>query len=187
MLKLLIALSLFSSASLAVAQPLDLDTLSTQPGTEVIKRSEDGSKVVEIRRGGVTLTREDGQLLGFDNSGHGAIYCTWEIIVGTKVAADVCFPGEFSELSSLLGEEIEALNLFILANSLTPITKADLQARFDERVLRIKPGSNSCGTVRRDFIVPFNAQLRSKSRAELKREFDETLAVPRPPVMNPCL
>ncbi|MDI1286268.1 MAG: hypothetical protein PSV46_17920 [Reyranella sp.] len=187
MSKLLIALLLFSFGADAIAQSLDLDALAKQPGATVTKRSEGGSEIVEIRLGGVTFTRKDGQILSFDNSGHGAVLCTWEIIVGMKTGADVCFPGEFPELSSLLGEEIEALNAFIIANSLIPVTMTNLQARFDERMRRVHPGGSYCDSVRQAFIVPFNNQLRSTSHAELKRQFDQTRAVSRPPVMDPCL
>src|SRR5262245_30157593 len=143
----LFALLLMFLAMPAVAQPIDFEALAKQPGTEVIKRTENGRDVVEIRRGGVTVTLRDGEQVGFDNSGYGAIWCTWEISVGATSAADICFPGEFTELSTVLSAQIEALNDFIIANSLTPVTKDDLQARLDDRSRRIRPGSNACAAM----------------------------------------
>jgi hypothetical protein len=187
MIKLLLMLLLALVAGSAHAQSLDLEAIAKQPGTEVIRRSEDGSKVLEVRRGTVTWELKDGTIVGFDSSPHGAVLCAWEIIVGMKTVMDVCFPGEFPEASSLLGEEIEALDDFIVANSVTPMTKADLRARFDERLRDVKPGSGTCRAVRQGFIEPLAALLQSTPRAEVRRKFDQTLAVPRPPVMNPCL
>lgn len=187
MIRLLLISLLWLAAASALAQPPDLEAIARQSGTDVIQRSEDGSKILAVRRGSVTLLLEDGNIVGFDSSPHGAVLCAWEITVGIKTAIDVCFPGEFTELASLLDEEIGMLDDFIVANSLTPVTKAKLQARLGERRGRIEPGSNHCRTMRQSFIEPLVAHLQSTSRAELRRQIDQTLAVPRPPVMIPCL
>src|SRR5271155_1956632 len=73
---------------------LDLAALAEQPGTEVIRRSDGGKNVVEIRRGGVVITLENGvTVAAVDHSGHGAVLCAWRITVDTLVALDVCQPG----------------------------------------------------------------------------------------------
>jgi hypothetical protein len=187
MIKLLAILFILLSWS-AVAQPIDIDAIAKQPGTEIIKRSDNGSEIIEIRRGGVVATVKNGQLTSaYDLSGHGAIWCVWMIYVEMKVAIDRCFPGQFDELSDLLTDQIEAMNEFIVANSLTPVTKADQQKMYEAQVSRshIRAGSNACHSIRRDFIDQFEAQLRTDGYAALKRKFEQTLAVPRPPVMNP--
>ena len=112
--------------------------------------------------------------------------CTWELFVSAKAAADVCFPGEFPELSNL-GKEIDELDNFIIANSLAPTTKADLQAGYDERRRRYRPGGDARRSIRPNFLEPFAKHLRSTPRAEFERDFKASLVVPRPPVMNPCL
>jgi uncharacterized protein YodC (DUF2158 family) len=186
-MKLLLGALLIVLARSALAQPFDLEAIAKQPGTEVSKRTENGGEVVEIRRGGVTVTVKDGKQSGFDNSGHGAVLCTWELMVSAKAAADVCFPGEFADVASLLQEEIEMFNDFIAANSLRPVTKDDLKAGIAQRASRMKAGSDACLNPRRHFLEPLTEQLRATSRAEVKKKFDEALAVPRPPVLNPCL
>ncbi len=175
------------AAAAAAAQPLDLEAIARQPGTEIVKRTENGAEVVEIRRGGVTVVIRDGQQVGTDTSRHGAVLCSWEMMVGLKAAADICFPQEFTEVSELLGEAIAAYDTFIVANSLTPVTKADLEARAEERARRLKAGGQACLNMRRDLLEPFAERLKTRSRAEVMRSVAEALSVPRPPVMNPCL
>lgn len=187
MTRLLLLALLILAADAAVAQSTNLDALARRPGMEVTRRNDDGSRILEVRQATVTLSLQDGAVVGFDSSPHGAVLCAWEIVVGMKTVADVCFPGEFSEASTVLGEVIEAYDDFIVANSLTPVTKAELQARFEERRLRAQPSSGICRTVRRAFLEPLAAELKSKSRAEVKAAYSQTIAAPRPPVMNPCL
>jgi hypothetical protein len=187
MIRLTLTCLLALAAASAVAQPLDLEVIARQPDTEVIRRTENGSEVVEIRRGGVTINLKDGLRNGFDNSGHGAIWCNWELIVGAKIAADVCFPGEFAEVSSLLGEQIGQLDDFIVANSLTPVSKADLKDLYDSRASSIRPGNEACLNPRRYFLEPLKQRLQSTPRADVERQFEQVLAPPRPPVINPCL
>lgn len=186
MYRLMLTFLIAIVAGAAAAQPLDLEAIARQPGTEVVKRIENGAEVVEIRRGGVTVEIRDGQQLGIDTSNHGAVLCFWEIMVGTKAAADVCFPQEFTELSELLGDAIAAYDTFIVANSLTPVTKADLKARAEERASRLKAGSPACLNARRYFLETYAEQMKTKSRTEMMQSFTASLSVPRPPVMNPC-
>src|SRR5271167_419646 len=113
---------------------LDLAALAKQSGTEVIRRSDGGKDVVEIRRGGVVITQERGvTIAAVDHSGHGAVLCAWRIYVDTLVALDVCQPGAHGELRQDLVEATDAIADFIVANSLTPVKKAELAAYIAKR------------------------------------------------------
>lgn len=181
-----LALALILVTSTAHAQPLDLDAIGRQPGTEIIRQGDN----VEIRRGGVTvIIDKNGGELGFDRSGT-AVLCYWSIAIMAKISADLCYPGEFTELSRTLGEQIAAINDFIVANSLRPVTKDSLEKsvadRFTEASARMKavgvPPAQYCRRERDAFLVPWNADL-----ARFRNGFKDVLAVPRPPVTNPCL
>ena len=104
-----LALTLILVASAAHSQPLDLDAIAKQPGTQVTKRVEKGAEVVEIKRGGVTVTIEGDKELSVDSSGK-AVLCYWNMAVVLKIAADLCYPDEFPQLRKMLGEEIDAAN-----------------------------------------------------------------------------
>lgn len=185
-----LALALVLVASAAHGQPLDLDAIAKQPGTQVNKRMEKGVEVVEIKRGGVTVTIEGDKELSVDSSGK-AVLCYWNMAIVAKISADLCYPGEFTELSKEMGERIAAMNDFIVANSLRPVTKADLEKQIAERFAKaaagikaagMPPAQNKvCQRQREDDLIPLNTDL-----AKYREEFKDVLAVPRPPALNPC-
>jgi len=96
MLKLLLALCLFSYVGAAIAQPLDLDVIARQPGTEVIKgRAKDGTEIVTIKRAGVEVIIQGDKEISIDGSGP-AVLCIWSLAVETQIAADLCYPSEYA-------------------------------------------------------------------------------------------
>lgn len=181
------ALVLVLAASTAHAQPLDLDAIAKQPGTEVIRN---GDKV-EIRRAGVTVQIDKDGETSIDHSGK-AVLCYWNMAIIAKMSADLCYPGEFTELSKEMGERIAAMNDFIVANSLRPVTKAELEKKIAERFAKaaagikaagVPPAENKvCQRQREEDLIPLNAGL-----AKYREEFKEVTAVPRPPAFNPCM
>mgnify|MGYP007086391878 FL=1 len=123
MIKFLVLPIVMAIATSAAAQPLDLDAIAKLPGTQVVKRGD----TVEFKRGGVTVTiGKDGET-GVDNSGH-AVLCYWNLAIVAKISADLCYPGEFPQLSAMLGQFIDAANTFITSNSLRPVTRAPAPA-----------------------------------------------------------
>lgn len=182
-----LALALALVANAAHAQPLDLDAIAKQPGTEVIRK---GDKV-EIRRAGVTVTVEKDGDMSVDHSGK-AVLCYWNMAIAAKISADLCYPGEFPQLSKMLGEQIAATNDFIVANSLRPVTKAWLEKNIADRLERaaaglkkagVPPAQNKvCQQQREGDLIPLNAELE-----KYRQEFKDVLAVPRPPASNPCI
>jgi len=191
MIKLLVPLVITVFAASATAQPLDLDAIAKQPGTEVIEgRAKDGAKIVTIKRAGVEITIQGDTETSVDTSGK-AVLCYWNLAVVAKIAADLCYPGEFPQLSKTLGEEIDAMNIFISANSLRPVTKAQLEKRIQERMEKaaagiktagVPPAQNKvCQHQREEDLIPLNAGLE-----KYREEFKQVLVVPRPPAFNPC-
>ena len=187
MARLIIACLILLLADAAAAQPLDLDAIAKQPGTRVIRRGD----VVEIKRGGVTVTIDKDKELGVDSSGK-AVLCYWNLAIAAKMTADLCYPDEFPQLRAMLDDYIAAANTFIAANSLRPTTKAQLEANIAGRMAKgaagikaagVPPAQNRvCQERREDDLLPLNSELE-----KYRREFQETLKVPRPPVLNPCI
>lgn len=130
MIRLLAVLAGMLLANAAAAQPLDLDAIAKQPGTQIAKRMQNG-------------------------------------------------------------QEIAAMNVFIAANSLRPVTKAQLEKRIQERMEKaaagiekagVPPAQNKvCQRQREEDLIPLNAGL-----GKYREEFKQVLAVPRPPAFNPC-
>ncbi|OFW97052.1 MAG: hypothetical protein A3D94_18885 [Alphaproteobacteria bacterium RIFCSPHIGHO2_12_FULL_66_14] len=186
MIKVLVALVVMAVVAPVAAQPLDLDAIARQPGTQVTRRGD----AVEIKRGDVTVTIDKDGETGVDSSGH-AVLCIWNIAIVAKISADLCYPGEFPQLSAMLGQFIDAANTFIATNSLRPVTKAQLEKNIADRTAKaaagikaagVPPAQNRvCQRQREDDLVPLNAELE-----KYRREFQDTLKVPRPPVENPC-
>jgi hypothetical protein len=191
MIKFLMSLVVMAIATAATAQPLDLDAIARQPGTEVIKsRAKDGAEIVTIKRAGVEITIQGDSEASVDTSGK-AVLCYWNLAVVAKIAADLCYPGEFPQLNKFLGEAINAMNAFIAANSLRPVTKAQLEKRIKERMEKaaagikqagVPPAENKvCQRQREEDLIPLNDGLE-----KYREEFKQVLAVPRPPAFNPC-
>jgi hypothetical protein len=168
---------------------LDLAALAKQPGTEVIRRAEGGKEIVEIRRGGVVITREHGiAIAAVDRSGHGAVLCAWRIYVDTLAALDVCQPGAHEELRQDLIQATEAIADFIVANSLTPVRKADLEAYIAKRRAETQAQRDSAGKIcSPEFLEDSLPKMEAVPHAERQAETVDMLSVPRPPVLDPCL
>jgi hypothetical protein len=182
-----LAVSLASYGS-AMGQGVNLDAIAAQPGAQTkTTMSNDGSEVTEVRLpNGVVFHQErrNGKTLTFGNdvSGHGAVLCSWEIYVGVAAALEICPEFRNEPLKADLANAIDRINDFIVANSLFPISKAELETRAASRT---GDASQLC---RPD--GPAAAMLKSfgsLSHDKLMSSVADLLSVPRPPVMNPCL
>jgi len=191
MLKLLLALCLFSYVGAAIAQPLDLDVIARQPGTEVIKgRAKDGTEIVTIKRAGVEVIIQGDKEISIDGSGP-AVLCIWSLAVETQIAADLCYPSEYAQLSKMLSDYVDAANNFIVANSLRPVSKAELEKAIAERRAKVAAGVERYGvpSAQRSFCQGQGQLLSAwnKEPEKFRQELWQGLAVPRPPAKNPCL
>jgi hypothetical protein len=168
------------------AQQLDYDEIAKRPGYTVTKTIEDGHEVVRIRKETVVITIDSKGMMGIDRSD--AVLCFWDLYVNLKVGADYCLPDSEPELKEDFTDAVERIKTFIVANSLTPVSRSDLDAfvekrrtEFLARVPKTPPGMPRCA--RLDFFTDYLADGREKRRADVAK----ILAVPRPPVLNPCL
>jgi hypothetical protein len=150
----------------------------------------------DIPPNGVVISEGPDGRVGMDMSGHGAVLCVWRIYLAVAVYWDTCFPDEDREARQELAKGIEAINAFILANSVPPVSKADLDARIArdrEQLLALpkekidhaclaRPEDGDAGT-----LAAMRSRMRSIPPEEFRAGIADLLSVPRPPVMNPCL
>ena len=169
----------------ALAQEIDVDALAKRPGFLVTKKVINGKEVVEIRKATVTINIDKDGMMGVDQDT--AVLCVWSEYVNLHIGADYCFPDGERELKEDFADAVEHFKDFIVANSLTPVTRSDLDAYVEKRRAElISRMSKTAGGAPRcpklDFFVDYQADGRKKRRADVAK----ILAIPRPPVMNPC-
>jgi hypothetical protein len=181
---------------------LDVDALALQPGTEVIRTTENGKDVIEMRRNGVLLlvrgNLQGDDWLGIDETGLGAVMCHWQLYIEVRSILNVCFPDDYAELREDLTFAIDAINDFIMVNNPFPIARTELQTFISHRqaVARTRasriPKSEFAAACRSDSKIPGATVLsaiisKAIPRDERKAEVAKLLSVPRWPVMGPCL
>lgn len=182
--------ALFVLVAGAAAPQSDWDRMMALPGTtKTVTIASDDSVRTEIRfASGVTFfeVRKDGKSTYFsvDNSGHGAVMCSWTIYVEMSAAMDVC-PDPDPRFKEELTSAIDRIDDFIVANSPLPVTKAAIEERQKAEMARTAKlgAARLCSG---DF-AQLLAKLRATPREKFRHEVDDLLSVPRPPVMNPCL
>jgi hypothetical protein len=86
-------------------------------------RERGGASIQRFRSGGHVET------LGIDRSGHGAVRCSWQIFIEMRQGLNICAPGQTSPVRAELDRSIVATNAFIVRNSPTSVTLAEVEAR----------------------------------------------------------
>lgn len=175
-----------------------LDAIAAKPGTLIETTTEGEGKTIRITRNQVATTLKqsaDGQWseTSADNSGHGAVMCIWMIYVELRAEIDLCHLSGQEALRADLDASIGRINNFVVANSLFPITKEQVDANAARRLelLRAEIEKLPAATRRnrcesgdgRQMISAFGAQ----SHADRIKSVDQLLSEPRPPAYNPCL
>jgi hypothetical protein len=180
----LAVLAVVAGGAATLAQQLDYDEIARRPGFTVTKRTVDGQEVVQIRKATITIDKDG--MMGVDSDT--AVLCAWKEYVNLHVGADYCFPDSERELREDAADAVEQFKNFIVANSLAPVSRGDLDAFVEKRRAELMShapktpvGAPRCP--RLDFFVDWQADGRDKRRADVAK----ILAVPRPPVLNPCL
>jgi hypothetical protein len=171
----------------ATGQGVDFDAIAALPGAQTTTtKSTDGSEVTEVKLpNGVVFHRErrngETSTYGADLSGHGAVMCAWRIYNGLAAALESCPEYRNEPLKADLADAIDRINDFIVANSLSPVTKAELErtaaAAMKENVPRLCQSGDLAG------------MLKSAGLAHdrFMSSVADLLSIPRPPVTNPCL
>lgn len=174
--------------------------IENQPGAQITRNVRpDGTetKTIQLPSGVSFLVShaKDGSVgvTGIDNSGHGAVMCVWSVYVQLSVALDICDSTPDPVAKAALSDAIGQMDEFIIKNSLTPVSQAELDARkASERSkgltaisgLSKEDASRRCASGN---ISRMLAAIGTTTAGKLKAEIANLLAVPRPPVMNPCL
>lgn len=185
-------------ASLALAGTAAADDSSTLtraldalPGVTVTRGETGGSTTTEWRKAGVVYRLEKRKggdvLLGDDESGAGAVMCTWAIDDGVRRSLADCPSDRFPALRADLDRDVPAIERFIVANSPVPVTVAALHAEAEAlhtTAAASEPASALCTAgAAGGFVGALDALGPEGRRAAV----DRLLAVPRWPVLNPCL
>jgi hypothetical protein len=136
-------------------------------------------------------SNEDRMVLGprqfeYDKSGQGAVLCVWAIYLSVKSHTAVCGLAR-RPVDDAIDNAIAKIDEFIIANSSLHPSRAaleDFKRRAAEQELKALGGQKTyCeGPGARDI-----EGFRSTSADEVQKSVTALLAVPREPVMNPCL
>jgi hypothetical protein len=117
---------------------------------------------------------------------HGAVLCAWHIYLRVKDIGESCLSDEQSDFKQLLAQSVEKIEAFIMANgpaSQKEIDEARARIRADTAMFQHRLGYEVCRPAERDLYRHVEAQGLSAMRDYITK----LLAVPRKPVMNPCL
>jgi len=153
-------------------------------GTKLsISKSADGTerKILNFP-GGVSMSQIGNNVsIGVDHSGHGAVMCAWGVYVDVRSKLEKCSssPGD-EEFKEKLDNAIDKINNFIVANSLSKITKSELEDQIKKNTEHLPYGCMG-------YPDSITNKLRSMPVEKFKSSLDDLLSVPRPPVMEPCL
>lgn len=191
LLSLLSLLGLVAGPALAEA-PSDealARALEAQPGVAVTRGEDNGTSWTEWRRAGVFYRLErrgaEERMIGDDESGAGAAMCSWGIYALVRDALADCPADRFPTLRADLDRDIAALEAFIVANSPTPVTVAELRAEAAaQRERALAPGPRVCAA---GDVGAMATSLDDMGPEGRRAAIGKVLATPRWPVLNPCL
>ncbi|MDR2875953.1 MAG: hypothetical protein LBV44_08525 [Methylobacillus sp.] len=130
-----------------------------------------------------TRTDESGNTVKIDRSGHSAVLCSWALYMSAQIATTVCKKPR-TPTDDAIDQAIVDIDQFIIANSSEHPTQADLD----------KLKSRMMGDTSPEQIEKYCSQpdltidtIRSTSPDKVRANVKHLLAIPREPVMNPCL
>jgi hypothetical protein len=162
--------------------------LRALPGASVSQSTDTRGRALEEVRlpSGVVFMKTEQGIVGIDLSGRGAVLCHWQIYITMLGTLDNCPASDEPPLKADLTDAIERINGFIVANSLDPVTREQV----DEAVMQRRAASHANPW----WTSPppdIGRACRSEELAEklrsVRAETDKLLGLPRPPVLNPCL
>ncbi|MCA1427350.1 MULTISPECIES: hypothetical protein [unclassified Bradyrhizobium] len=198
-----VAAALLLSALTADAQEAQWsplwDALTKRSDAKVVDGVNDKGKAtrrIDLSSGVSFFLERDGDRImstGFDNSGRGAVQCSWEIYVGVRAYTEACQPSEDQAFEADLDDAIARMNEFIVENSIVPVTKSELQDAIRQRkqhvgdVVRGQSDDDRRKLCEANPIRPMSIALRSASHDLRVSTLNTLLSVKRPPVKNPCL
>ncbi len=191
------ALVTFQPAYAQEAAPADFDVerLTGRLGIERSEHTEGNAVATVWTRNGVSVTRTvDGSnttVFGNDNTGKGAVFCSWMIDVEIRADLELC-PAQSPDLRLSLDQSIKAIDDFIVLNSYQPVTLAELQAREQARYDQSRQAAKGDPSGSEKLCTQGDAgklisYMRAMSPAQRQQALSDLLSTPRWPVLNPCL
>lgn len=192
-----VALALLLGTVPAGAADPDFDTIARQTGASVhASTAPDGLKAREMNIGGVVIREErrgsSMTLDVMDMSGRGAVICAWERYAAIAGILEVCAGSADQELWADLAEGLDAIGAFILANSLVPVTREQIEAKRQAHVDYARRNAEGLPADELDRICRSGGGarllqgLRAMPRERFRASIEYLLAVKRPAVMSPC-
>ncbi|WP_159996596.1 hypothetical protein [Roseomonas sp. 18066] len=169
----------------------DFEALAAQPGTEVRREQVDGKDSVVLRRAGVELRYGRAGSVGVDSNGPGML-CLWRHSLAVKSVLDFCGVPAADPAQAALSWAIGALNDFIVANSLVATLLAEVEAAAAglmavPAAVGVLPAEQREARCKAIMAPDQMAGGVLRSPQDYRAMVTRQLAVPRPPVMNPCL
>lgn len=169
------------------------DNLAEQPGAKVEDAIHDGKETRNIRLpSGVSfyLTRNGGKITSVerDNTGLGAVMCTWALYVELRALFDACSPAVGEQVKAEFDRELSRIKTFIVENSITPVTAEQLEGQIASFKRRAIENAPKMSDEQRQMCKHFAAhEMTEEEREQSYSQITRLLSKKRPPVMNPCL
>lgn len=136
-------------------------------------------------KGGVEITSDGEGTVGLDTSGLGAVLCLREVILTLQLFLQECPSSDQFLHAEDVDKVIEKMDNFIVANSISPVTLAEIATQKQEWRKRLYERMNrpiECSNEAKNEMKNFWKAANGKNGDG----FEKMLSVPRPPVMNPC-
>jgi hypothetical protein len=111
---------------------------------------------------------------------HGAVLCSWGILLGVREFGDKCDPEKDVRFQAALDDAIARIDQFIIDNA--PMTREKVE-QYKQSLLRV-PRDKLCKTP--DLRQLYELE-RKAGPEDIARNVTDLLSVPRKPVANPCL
>lgn len=157
-----------------------------RPGVHLTKaKSADGKENETLTfPGNVDFTRyADGHILSVDNTPQGSVMCSWHIYIHMLAQAESCDVDQSWRDSTK--DAVERINQFIIENSLSSLTKEGVNKETEKQ---LKESKKHFESDRARQCKSGMANMSGKvDKVAFKKTIDELLAIPRPPVINPCM
>ncbi len=159
-------------------------SLAARPDVEIT--THEGLRTARFASGVRAMEAKDGGVAWVDDTGLGAVQCAWRMYSHIRLQSEQCYDDSRVNLKAALKDAVDRIEVFIVENSLTPVTKLDLEAAAFEAFNKVKYRSKDemCSDGFAPHLLP---NQDDEFILNLTQGVDELLSVPRPPVMNPCL
>lgn len=146
-------------------------------------QGEKSKEVPATSPGGIQMFQQGDRVLRYDNSGKGAILCTWSIFETIRAVGQECYKGQDTAFQAELDRSMERIDEFIIKNSKHPVTRAEIEAERAQNLQKLRSGWYMCI----GYGPRMYEDLRKKGPETLNVQTTNLLSIPREPVMNPCM